>query len=200
MRHFERLVPLYNLKDVKNTQEGVVLLVTLHISWWWGGGGGAESQKTPSPPVHYGQWKHGWWKLFLKKPINGAFSTINLNRTINLLICRGWVSYCAIIGGIQYLVQDELFPLFRSSRSQMFVKIGALKNFAIFTGKHLCRTSRIRNLGTRFFVYLITCLRTRSCASHFVHLKQSFLHTCTLTCTTPCTYNRDRNILEQKIN
>ena len=27
---------------------------------------------------------------------------------------------------------------FRSSRSQMFFKIGVLKNFAIFTGKHLC--------------------------------------------------------------
>ena len=26
----------------------------------------------------------------------------------------------------------------RSSRSQMFFKIGVLKNFAIFTGKHLC--------------------------------------------------------------
>ena len=27
---------------------------------------------------------------------------------------------------------------YRSSRSQMFFKIGVLKNFAIFTGKHLC--------------------------------------------------------------
>ena len=27
---------------------------------------------------------------------------------------------------------------FRSSRSQMFFKIDALKNFANFTGKHLC--------------------------------------------------------------
>ena len=27
---------------------------------------------------------------------------------------------------------------FRSSCSQMFFKIGALKNFAVFTGKHLC--------------------------------------------------------------
>ena len=26
----------------------------------------------------------------------------------------------------------------RSSRSQMFFKIGVLKNFAMFTGKHLC--------------------------------------------------------------
>ena len=31
------------------------------------------------------------------------------------------------------------FWLIRSSRSQMFFKIGVLKNFAIITGKHLCR-------------------------------------------------------------
>ena len=28
--------------------------------------------------------------------------------------------------------------IFRSSRSQMFFKIGVLKNFATLTGKHLC--------------------------------------------------------------
>ena len=28
------------------------------------------------------------------------------------------------------------------------------------------RVSKIRNLGTRFFVHLTTCLRTRSCTSH----------------------------------
>ena len=28
--------------------------------------------------------------------------------------------------------------MFKSSLSQMFFKIGVLKNFAIFTGKHLC--------------------------------------------------------------
>ena len=28
--------------------------------------------------------------------------------------------------------------MFKSSSSQMFFKIGVLKNFAIFTGKHLC--------------------------------------------------------------
>ena len=29
-------------------------------------------------------------------------------------------------------------PTFRSSRSQMFFEIGVFKNFAIFTGNHLC--------------------------------------------------------------
>ena len=63
-----------------------------------------------------------------------------------------------------------------------------------------CRASRIRNLGTRFFVHLITCFRTRSCNSHYVHLKQSFVHVCTLICTSPCTYYQDRNISEQAVN
>ena len=52
----------------------------------------------------------------------------------------------------------------------------------------------------RFFVHLITCFRTRSCNSHYVHLKQSFVHACTLICTSPCTYYQDRNISEQAVN
>ena len=33
---------------------------------------------------------------------------------------------------------QQIFWINRSSRSQMFFKIGILKNFAIITGKHLC--------------------------------------------------------------
>ena len=62
------------------------------------------------------------------------------------------------------------------------------------------RASRIRNLSTSFFVRLITCLRTRSRTSHFVHLKQSFVNECTAMCTLPCAYYKYRNILEQKVN
>ena len=58
------------------------------------------------------------------------------------------------------------------------------------------RASRIRNLGTHFFEHLITCLCTRSCTSHFVHLKQSFVDVWMLTCT----YYKDKNILEYRIN
>ena len=35
---------------------------------------------------------------------------------------------------------EEDNDIIRSSRSQMFFRIGVLKNFAIFTGKHLCRS------------------------------------------------------------
>ena len=34
----------------------------------------------------------------------------------------------------------------RSSYSQIFIKISVLKNFAIFTGKHLCRSLFLRKL------------------------------------------------------
>ena len=37
--------------------------------------------------------------------------------------------------------------------------------------------------------------------SNFLHLKQLFVHACRLTCTSPCTYHRVRNISEQqKVN
>ena len=39
-----------------------------------------------------------------------------------------WASYSAIVGGFQLLIQGKLFPSFRSSHSQMFFKIGSLKN------------------------------------------------------------------------
>ena len=44
-----------------------------------------------------------------------------------------------------YFIQKTLF---RSSRSQMFFKIDVLKNFVIFTGKHLCRSLFLIKLQT----------------------------------------------------
>ena len=38
----------------------------------------------------------------------------------------------------RFCVLELLRELSRSSRSQMFFKIGVLRNFAMFTGKHLC--------------------------------------------------------------
>ena len=37
-----------------------------------------------------------------------------------------------------WLFQKIFFIIFRSSRTQMFFKTGFIRNFAIFTGKHLC--------------------------------------------------------------
>ena len=162
MRHFERFGTIVQFKRrEKHPRKSGTFS---NVAGFMGGGGGGEP-KEPPPPCALRLEETLWLVEAFFKPINSN------NRTINILIRRGWASYCAIIGGFQLLAQDKLFLLFRSSRSQMFVRIGALKNFAIFTGKHLCRASRIRNLGTRFFVHLIMCLRTRSCTSHFVHLK-----------------------------
>ena len=41
--------------------------------------------------------------------------------------------------------------LFRSSRLDMFFKIGALNNFAIFTGKHLCWKLFSRSFKNSYF-------------------------------------------------
>ena len=53
----------------------------------------------------------------------------------------------------------------------------------------LNRVSRIRNLVTRIFVHLITCLRRCWCTSHFLHLKKLFVKD-----------YKDKNILEYKLN
>ena len=55
------------------------------------------------------------------------------------------------------------------------------------------RTSRIRNLSTRFLVHIITCLCAQLRISDFVHLKQLFVHACMLTCTSLCIYYKDRH-------
>ena len=53
-------------------------------------------------------------------------------RIINLLIRRAWLSIILRnYRRFQLLIQGQLFPSSRSSCSQMFFKIGALKNFAI---------------------------------------------------------------------
>ena len=67
----------------------------------------SEINEIPLPEgrggVHYGQWKH------FSEPIHGAFRN---NRTINLLIHPRRASYCAIIRGFRFLVQNKLFSSF----------------------------------------------------------------------------------------
>ena len=94
------------------------------------------------------------------------------------------------------------FTIFMCLLNQKLSKILGKSNEPILgrTDERTVKASRIKNLVTRFFVYLITCLRSRSCISHFVHLKQSFVHASTLTCNTSCTYYKEKNILEQSIN
>ena len=59
----------------------------------------------------------------------------------------------------------------RSSRSQMFCKIGNLRNFAMFTGKHLCWSlffNKEKETPTQVFPcdYLCEFFRTASLIEH----------------------------------
>ena len=77
----------------------------------------------------------------------------------------------------------------RNQKNNTFTWLNSLYNPFNVNFEHISqRALTIRNLGTHFFVNLITCLHTQSCTSHFVHLKQSFMHQCMLMCTLPCTY------------
>ena len=58
------------------------------------------------------------------------------------------------------MIVDEAGEAHKSNRSQMFFKIGVLKNFAKFTGKHLCwswfliklHVNIVKFLRTAFFL------------------------------------------------
>ena len=76
---------------------------------------------------------HLWW--------SAIFSKFACN-TLQLWATAAEKSYfiTALINAEQQLLQNTSRKLlvFRSSRSQMFLKIGVLKNVANFTGIHLC--------------------------------------------------------------
>ena len=75
---------------------------------------------------------------------------INIGFFLKLVESKGqrYINIWVIPHIAQYLRRKELlflikkrhlqYLIFRSSRSQMFFKIGVLKNFANFTAKHLC--------------------------------------------------------------
>ena len=62
-----------------------------------------------------------------------------------------------IVNHLSYKCRDDLNIHKKNELESTFIEI--------------VRASRIRNLGTRFCVHQITCLRTWSCTSHFLHLK-----------------------------
>ena len=109
-----------------------------------------------------------FWKLLdhsyvkvLSQQLRDTLTT-SLRDTLQLRILWKWINIC---------VNSFLFKHHETKIDESAWNI---------TSSTKIRTSRIRNLGTHFFVHRITCLRTRSCASHFAHLKQSFVHVCTL--------------------
>ena len=59
----------------------------------------------------------------------------------------------------------------RSNCSQLFLKIGVLKNFAIFTGKHLCSSLILINLQARRSA---TLLKRHSKTGDFLWISRNF--------------------------
>ena len=102
-----------------------------------------------------------------------------------------WIPLLFIFIFIEETNQVRMFykktlSIFRSSRSQKFFKIGVLKNFAIFTRKHLCwslfliklqakRDSSKRRLPVNIAKYLRTPLLKNIC-ERLLLMKRSLLH------------------------
>ena len=85
--------------------------------------------------------------------MNGPNKIKGCNHQILLVHC--WM--LCLICGHHTLEQCKKFPerlrlmyMFRSSRRKVFCKIGVLRNFAKFTGKHLCQSllfNKVADLG-----------------------------------------------------
>ena len=102
MRHFERFGTIVQFKRrEKHPRKSSTFS---NVAGFMGGGGGGGRQKTPHPPPPCAlRLEETLWLVeAFFKPINSN------NRTINILIRRGWASYCAIIGGFQLLAQETV--------------------------------------------------------------------------------------------
>ena len=102
MRHFERFGTIVQFKRrEKHPRKSSTFS---NVAGFMGGGGG-EPKDPPPPPCALRLEETLWLVEAFFKPINSAFRN---NRTINILIRRGWASYCAIIGGFQLLAQETV--------------------------------------------------------------------------------------------
>ena len=81
-------------------------------------------------------WKWYYWKrdsyLTLQRPM------LQLNTNQSIYLQSKSVDRFHMMGNIVRLSINAYYTTSRSSRLQMFFKIGVLKIFAIVTGKHLC--------------------------------------------------------------
>ena len=59
----------------------------------------------------------------------------SIGTILHIKVCKIFFVQCL---GKSAIILIRKRVKYRSSRSQMFFKIGLLKNFAIFKGKHLC--------------------------------------------------------------
>ena len=111
-----------------------------------------------------------WW-LSLKNTCDGVQLLVNFHVTLSsfepLLRKKPYFITALINAEQQRLQNTEKTPsVFRSPRSQMFLQIGVLKNFANLTGKHLCWSLFLIKLQRRCLVKSAKFLRTLFFTEH----------------------------------
>ena len=90
-----------------------------------------------------------------------------------------WMGNTQIECSPKYIQYTDLLAItFRSSRKEVFCKKGVLRNFAKFTGKHLCQSLFFNNVaGLRCFpVNFTKSLRTPFLTGHLRWLLLYFMH------------------------
>ena len=80
--------------------------------------------------------------MFLGEAIAIAIAGKSFCKHTNTLFLRPWFCYEVTVWEKSWVSPVLCYDSDKSnsSRSQMFFKIGALKTFSIFTGKHLCES------------------------------------------------------------
>ena len=129
--------------------------------------------------------------------MNGPNKIKGCNHQILLVHC--WM--LCLICGHHTLEQCKKFPerlrlmyMFRSSRRKVFCKIGVLRNFAKFTGKHLCQ-SLFFNKVSRPVTLLKKRLWHRCFPKKFVRI--TFLNRTHLVAASSCLQLFNRNHFSQ---
>ena len=93
-------------------------------------------------------WPKRWQVQTLTRVKNHRKLLSSMNSApLNCSLCQISWKMVNLIPRSPFPVPLLLLSIFRSSRSQKFFEIGALKNFAIFTGKHLCQESFFNNVA-----------------------------------------------------
>ena len=78
-----------------------------------------------------------WACIFITKKFQHSCFPVKFAKFLRIPIMKNGC-FCTFIITLIIIFTFNTFTTIRSSRSQMFCKIGILKNFANFTGKHLC--------------------------------------------------------------
>ena len=106
------------------------------------------------------------------------------NVSYKTCICKCNIKHAYVGDGLKPYWLNSLEKA-RSSRARMFFKIGVLKNFANYTGKHLCWSLFLLNSNLSNIVeFLRKCLFTEHLRRLLLSLNSTFSKLPTWTCKT----------------